>query len=432
MHSKSWIGVLIALALGATAGWLLHGALSQPGHEEEGEEHAVAPGELQVQVKLGKVERTDFATTVDALGRVQATPASRWRIASRASGRVTAIGTRSGARVARGDLLVSFDPAPFDRAITEAEAALSTALAEQSAYQRSGAELARARLLSAVEQAKRELETAEREATRIAKLVPDGLVSERAVLDARDTRARRALELDVAQREFDQFESGGHLAESARIDAQRDAAAAKLAEAQALRAECDVRAPQDAVVLTFEARPGQVVDAGADLGTLLVDDHVTLEFDLTPRDAGRIADAAHVTFTLDDGSEGAGTLLSLSRHAEADTGMLVALVEPSTDVAKLREGMLLRGTFEAERLQAVLVVPAAAVVRVDDEPAVFRVGGDHIAHRVAVRVLARHGDRIAVAVDADALHERDDVVQQGAHNLPDGARVTEDAEKSGH
>ncbi len=327
---------------------------------------------------------------------------------------------------------MSFDPAPFDRAIAEAEAASTTALAEQTAYERSGAKLARARLLSAVEQAKRDLETAEREATRIEKLVPDGLVSDRAVLDARDTRARRALELDVAQRELDQFESGGHLAEAARIDAQRAAAAAKLAEAQALRAECDVRAPQDAVVLTFDARPGQVVDAGADLGTLLVDDHVTLEFDLTPHDAGRLADAAHVTFTLDDGSEGAGTLQSLSRRAEADTGMLVALVEPSTDVAKLREGMLLHGAFEAERLQAVLVVPAAAVVRVDDEPAVFRVGGDHIAHRVAVRVLARHGDRIAVAADADALHDKDDVVEEGAHNLPDGARVTEDAGKSGH
>ena len=75
----------------------------------------------------------------------------------------------------------------------------------------------------------------------------------------------------------------------------------------------------------------------------------------------------------------------------------------------------------------VIVVPAAAVQRLDGEDHVVVRGADSKSKRTPVEVLGRRGDRVAVkgALDAGAQ-----VVVEGGYALPDGTQLDERGAKS--
>ncbi|HEX6739603.1 MAG TPA: HlyD family efflux transporter periplasmic adaptor subunit, partial [Vicinamibacteria bacterium] len=108
---------------------------------------------------------------------------------------------------------------------------------------------------------------------------------------------------------------------------------------------------------------------------------------------------------------------------------LPATVDPATGTAAVRVSApagLAAGTpvqleILAEEHQAVIVVPAAAVVRENDQAAVFVVGADGKAHRRLVTLGIEAGDEVEIQ---QGVAEGEPVVVEGHDELPDGATVT--------
>ena len=88
-------------------------------------------------------------------------------------------------------------------------------------------------------------------------------------------------------------------------------------------------------------------------------------------------------------------------------------------------GLTVRGELELRRLENVLLVPADAIVRSNDEPTVVLDTAEHSAKIVRVKVLGRRDE--LVAVDG-AIQAGDRVITDGGYNLPEGAHVEEAAE----
>lgn len=102
-----------------------------------------------VPVTVAPVVRRDAPVTVTAIGRVQAY--STVEVKAQVEGRLAKAHFAEGQEVARGELLFTIDPRPFEAALREAEANLARDRAQQ--------------------------ENAAVEATRFARLIKDGVVS---------------------------------------------------------------------------------------------------------------------------------------------------------------------------------------------------------------------------------------------------------------
>jgi HlyD family secretion protein len=206
----------------------------------------------------------------------------RASVASKATGRVVELKVREGSVLKAGDLIARLDAADVQAAIAAADAAVAQARAAQAQAQ------------AQVRQAQVELGNAEAELQRSLGLVQQGFVSQQAV----DSARRR---VDAARAAQASAQAGVAAAQAGEAQAQ-----AQLQAQQVNRANTEVRAPFDGVVLVKNANVGDMITpfssaAGtsgavvtmADMGTLEV------EADVAEANVGKVRLDQPVEITLD-------------------------------------------------------------------------------------------------------------------------------------
>jgi membrane fusion protein, heavy metal efflux system len=346
--------------------WLLAAVLAAC-HGKPAEEVATTEA---VAVEVAPATTGTIRAVISATGTVEPAPGADWTIIAPGPGRIAEMPKAEGDRVRPGDLLVRFD-APTLRA----EA--STKAAEAG-------------------QAQANLEHARQNHERLALLLEKGIAARREVEDAR----KELLDAEAALR----------------------GAAAAAASAAELAGRTVVRARFAGVVAKRSHNPGDTVDGSAGDPVLRVIDPSRLQVTaaVPVRDLGRIV-VGRASRVKAPGSEAEGW--------EGQVLSLPAAVDPATGTAPVRVSAppsLAAGTpvqleIVAEEHQGVVVVPAAAVVREDDRPAVFVVGSDGKAHRRPVTLGLEAADQIEIAQGVAAGEK---VVVKGHEELPDGATVT--------
>ena len=206
----------------------------------------------------------------------------RASVASKATGRVVELKVREGSVLKAGDLIARLDAADVQAAIAAADATLAQAQAAQQ------------QALAQARQAQVERSNADAELQRALGLVQQGFVSPQAV--------------DAARRRSDAAQASVALAQAGIASAQAgeaQARAQRLAQ-QVNRANTEVRAPFDGVVLVKNANVGDMITpfssaAGtsgavvtmADMGTLEV------EADVAEANVGQVRADQPVEITLD-------------------------------------------------------------------------------------------------------------------------------------
>ncbi|MGK7311304.1 MAG: HlyD family secretion protein [Candidatus Longimicrobiales bacterium M2_2A_002] len=206
------------------------------------------------------------ASEIDASGTVEATDAD---LGFNAPGRIGEIAVREGDEVRRGAVLARLEASELEARKSVAEAQLEAAraaLAELEAGARSE-EIAQAR--AAVRAAEQRREDARRDLRRARVLQEGGAISQEA-LDKAETQAEVAeASLEQARQRLRALETGPR---QERIRAQRAAVAA--AEASVRQAEAAlentvVEAPFDGRITTRHRDPGETVQPGQPVVTLL-------------------------------------------------------------------------------------------------------------------------------------------------------------------
>lgn len=375
--------LLLAMAGLSMIGALAAAAFEFSGRTARAEAAPAAPP--AVRVSVATVERREVVRWEDYSGRLEAV--DRVDVRARVAGQVEAVHFREGGLVAKGDLLVTLDQAPYRAAAARAEA-----------------EVARAEARAAF--------TA-RELGRANKLSETGNIPLREV----DTRANAHREADAVLR------AAKAALETARLDLSYT----------------EVRAPVAGRVGRAEVTPGNLVAAGADapvLTTLVSVRPIYARFDAG--EATVMAALAEVRGSGGDalsripvemspsggGAPVAGRVQMIDNRVDAASGTIAVRA-----VFDNPDGLLIPGQFARMRLgQAAshpeLVVSERAVGTDQDKKFVFVVGDDDRArYRAVVLGPAVDGGRIV----ASGLEAGERVIVNGLQRVRPGVQVAPEA-----
>lgn len=378
-----WIAVaVVVLLLVLAAAWALFG-------RDAGVEVRTAP---VVAIAAGGAS----ASVLDATGYVVARRTAT--VSSKITGRVREVRIEEGQRVEAGDIMATLDPIDAD-----AQRALSAS------------QLAAARSQTGSVQA--QLAQAEADATRLASLVDQQLVS------------RAQYDQAVAQRDA---------LRAQLVTAQRNArvAADSLAIADLGVDNTVVRAPFSGVVIAKAAQPGEIVSplsAGGGftrtgIGTIVDMDSLEVEVDVGEAFIGRVQPKMPVEATLNaypDWTIPAEVIaiIPAADRGKATVKVRIAIREKD---ARIVPDMGVRVSFlEAPKADAAeqprgVRVPGAAIVQRDGAEVAFVLGeNDTVAQRALETGITLGNDRQVLS----GIAAGETVVLDPPDTLADGARV---------
>jgi membrane fusion protein (multidrug efflux system) len=207
-------------------------------------------------------------------------------------------------------------------------------------------------------------------------------------------------------------------------------AEAKLAWERSLLTENRSRlvTPIDGVILWLardeSGRPiadGQLVAAGFEVARIAPTDELIADIDLVGPDLSRIeaGQRARLRHHAWDNELFEGRVTHISPVLDPLTRTLRAEVTVNNKAGQLRPGMFIEVTVIAERREAVVVVPRAALTERGIKKIVFVVDGQRVAEREVTLGL---GDDEIVEISS-GLAEGERIVIRGHETLTDGARV---------
>ena len=204
------------------------------------------------------------------------------------------------------------------------------------------------------------------------------------------------------------------------IEAAEAAARAHQQEAERLLGEARLTAPFSGTVAEVGAEPGENVQSGAMVATLIGDGPLEVEIEVPESFAFRVeeGDAVRVSFPTAGLPSIEGTISSLSTNASGP-GHLFPVVVDLPEGDRLAAGLTAEVTLLLHEVDLLLVPVTAVVDPGGQRPSLFCVRDGNV-YRILVEVAGLQGDRVAVKGD---LVAGDHVVIGGQRGLLDGDRV---------
>lgn len=206
-----------------------------------------------------------------------------------------------------------------------------------------------------------------------------------------------------------------------RLEAGAIRAQARVAGLAAQLADTAVKAPFDGYVLERRVELGDVVRSGSPLLSIASGNaHVLAPVSET--DLGHLHLGDEARLAVDSaGSELTARITRIRPQVDPATRTATVEITPTSNVARLLPGMLVRVTLTLARKDNVVAAPADAVlVRPDGSRTLFVVEGNAALHR-KVSTGLEGGGWVEVTT---GLKEGDLIVLQGQERLKDGAPVT--------
>lgn len=229
-------------------------------------------------------------------GTVEATEAD---LGFQAAGRIEAVAVREGDAVAEGKDLAWLDRSELEARAAAAEAQLAAARAQLQEL-RAGfrpEELAQGQ--AALAAAEQRLEDARRDVERVRRLHEGGAVS-REALDKAETAFEVARsQYDQARAQLDILKKGPRAERIAAQQAVVRQAAAALEQVRTLLANAVIRAPFDGIVTVRHRQPGEVVQPGFPVLTLMDPDDRWVRIYVREDRVGRVSIGQPAVITAD-------------------------------------------------------------------------------------------------------------------------------------
>lgn len=378
-RSRAWIAwVVVAIAgVGIALSFLFDSGKDAPEDKRDGAK--------VTQVTAVDVARGEMTQRGRYPGELDADAAD---VAAFYAGRLTAIKVRVGDTVAANDVLAAIDPVDAQEQIAQARAQAKAAAAERN-------------------RAIVERDAAVAEAARLEPLATQELIS--------------ALEID---RQRAKAKALAATAENAAAGEAEAHARVRLIERRVV--ESTVRAPFAGRIAERYVDPGATVAAGTRLVRLVAQSPLRIRFEVPESDIGRITVGNALTAVTKAG-DGKGAPAKVTGVAsEVSRDRRIAVVEGLVENPGpgWLPGMYAEAIVDLRTLPNATIVPASAVLSRLQANGTLVVGvlvaGDGVARWVAVREVAREGDRVAVEGPLPAGAK---VLVAGHVDLSDGSKI---------
>lgn len=374
--SAAGIG-LIVLAVGFSV-W----AAREPEAENVASvQEAQVPGVLEqaaTRVEAVRVRRGDLPMRAEATGYLE--PWRKIVVKAETSGRVVSRAVEEGGRVEAGSLMVMLDERERRIELEEAQADwLKSQAAFAVSYDGSGT--------WSRSSAKNPGTAAESEAEvgRLEKLVRDGLLPLRDLIEAkRQLEARRLL-------------SGERRSEVQAASSGLTQAEQRLERSRLALERTRVTAAFAGRVADLTVEVGQQVSSGDSLLTLLQDGQFKVDVDVLEADIVRIRRGAHARVRIPSAENLIlkGTVQTVNPLVSAETGTGRVTVGLANPRCLLLAGLFAVVELETDRLEGRLLLPASAVLVRQGRDVVFRIEAGR-AQWTYVTVGIRSGDLVEI------------------------------------
>jgi membrane fusion protein (multidrug efflux system) len=302
-----WI-ILAAIVAGVVAFFLL--SPPPPTVVETTDDQAEVARQIR-QTETTTIAPVTLRETVKVTGSL--VPAQRSDVASQASGRVIAVMVRPGDAVQEGDVLAQIDRETLELQLNQ---------------QRATANATRVQLQSSQQQLE-----------RTEQLASQGLASPSALEQARSA--------------------------TAALSAQVDALNSAVAGAELALANATVKAPLTGVVSSRSVEPGQTIQAGTPLFTIVNLDKMEFQAAASVNSSARVVAGqnALVAVTGLEGVEFSGTVTRVNPVAQTGTRTVPIYVDIENTSSRLRGGMFATGQIIVSEQPGTLALPALACAR---------------------------------------------------------------------
>jgi HlyD family secretion protein len=369
MKAWRWAGVVgVLVAVAALLAWRGYRPL---------------PVELVAATESPLVEALVFSGRVAAPIRVE--------LGATVTGRVVEVAVREGDDVRSGDLLARLESAEVQAQLAQAQASLRLAEARVAGQR----EVAVPTSGAALEQARANLEAAQREARRSRDLFDRGYVSQ-ARIDETDRSVRIAqAQLDAARANVQANAGGGSETAQARLRAEEARAAVGLAQARL--AQTRIVAPADGRIVARSVDPGQIVQPGRALFAFAAAGATQLVGQADEKFLARIAvgQAARVVADAFPQQPFEARIARIAPGIDAQRGTVEVKFDVARPPAFLREDMTLSLRVQTARLERALTLPSAAVIGPGIDARVRRLDDGRIVER-PIRTGLRTLERVEI------------------------------------
>ena len=330
----------VVALLGASAGCAKQDAKGRP-------EAAADAGEAR-RVVAAPVEELPAEVTVYATGILAAY--DRADLSAKVPGRVQEIQVDLGSRVRRGDVLAQIDTSDLLLEQKRAAAALEQALARLGMNGEADAGGVEIEKTSGVKEARAVLNEAARNRERIGELQRQGIIPEAELETVEST-------YQVAENRYEQALQEARTRLAVLREQQAD-----LAVVEKQIADATIRAPFDGIIERRQTSPGEYLNVGAVILTLVRVDPIRLRLEVSEKDSGLVRAGQRVKLRV-EGSEAEheSRVARLSPIITAANRMLVVEADFPNPEAILRPGAFAKAEIVVDERQMGLFVPRTAL-----------------------------------------------------------------------
>ena len=351
-------------------------------------------------------------TLVDTLvTNGKAEPAEWVAVRSERDGAVLRVDVQKGQPVAKDAVLVEFDSSAARAEAAAAQARIEQVRAELAVIDAGGRRAELSAIDGSLHKAKLELQTAQREAEALKRLVEKKAATPYELTLARDRVSQAELEIrSLEQRRGTLVASGDRAVAQARLhDAELAAEAAKHLIAQSV-----IRAPLSGTVYSLDARGGAFLSPGdvvAHIGKL---DRMKVLVYVDEPELGRVRAGMPVVITWDarPGKQWTGSLEKVPTEVAAlgtrQVGEVVCLVDNPGQ--ELLPGTNINASIRSQVVENALTIPKETLRRENGQPGVLLLESDHVVWRpvklgassitrIQVTEGLREGDRVALPTE---------------------------------
>lgn len=391
--------ILLGAALAAASGGC--GGHAAPAPTGGAAKNAGTP----VPVKVQAAREASLERTVTVTG----TLASEDQVALgfKVAGRIETVAVDLGSRVVPGQTIARLAPVDFQLRVQQAEAALQQARARLGLDPKGASEQVDPEKTAVVRQARAVLDEARLNHSRVKTFVDRG-ISSRAELDSADA----ALQVADGRYEDALEEVRNRQALLTQRKTELELARQELVDAVLL-------APFAGIIRERAVSPGQYVNAGASIATLVRMHPLRLQADVPEREASNVKVGQFVKVRVEgDATVYEGRIVRVSPAIDEQSRSLRVEAQVGNEAATIRPGSFATADIIVASATPAVVVPTSAIVTFAGVEKVLTVAGEKVVER-RVELGRREGESVEIL---KGLTAGDRVIVEPG-NLVDGETV---------
>lgn len=251
-------------------------------------------------------------------------------------------------------------------------------------------------------------------------LYRQGAIARRLVDDSKVALVQAQSLYDTTQQRLKSLENVGRTEQLKSAQAQVDAAKAHYQAAEAQLSYTDIHSPISGLVSDRPLHVGEMASSSSALMSIVDISKVVARSNIPVREAADIRVGRPATITGAGGTL-QGKVMVVSPTADTSTTTVEVWVEADNPGEKLKPGITVQISIDAQQIPNAVVVPVAALLSTDEGgDKVMVAGKDSLAHARPVTVGVREGDQVQIL---NGVKPGEEVIVEGALGLDDKAKI---------